>query len=337
MRGWIILVLLLAIPIVNGLGVAQDYLEDNTLRLLQGENHYLKLVMQNPDDTPVIVKLEVEGEIVQIVDYKENYTLAPTSYNNEVFLNITSPKNSKLGDYYKIVYSMVPIQEQTGSGQIGMKMRLRRSFDVVIVNEDGVGYNEYILKKEKELQKPGKFDSMKKTFSIIFVLVLLASVLTLIARKSSTISNKIILKKKKEISKQEDKPEETKKKTTYIEEKKKELKKAEKQKTIFVEEPAVIKESVEEKEPEQSIYKQETSSKDKYFYLSNGQVLKSVFELFRYLNKMPDEVFYHHVNEERNDFANWIQGVFQLTELADELVPCKTKEKFKNVLEKKLK
>jgi transposase len=53
------------------------------------------------------------------------------------------------------------------------------------------------------------------------------------------------------------------------------------------------------------------SKEDKYFFLSNNKVLKKIEELALELGNLPDEVFYNHVNQDKNDFANWIEGVFK--------------------------
>ncbi len=41
---------------------------------------------------------------------------------------------------------------------------------------------------------------------------------------------------------------------------------------------------------------------------------------------MADEIFYHHVNEAKNDFANWIKDIIGEIELADQLMNINTKK-----------
>ncbi len=52
------------------------------------------------------------------------------------------------------------------------------------------------------------------------------------------------------------------------------------------------------------------------FWAQDGQILKNVPELRAALKKMSEETFWHHVNAEKNDFANWIGEVFCDAELA---------------------
>ena len=59
-----------------------------------------------------------------------------------------------------------------------------------------------------------------------------------------------------------------------------------------------------------------TSFEDKAFVLSNNKRLRSIKDLLDYLPTMPEDVFNHHTKEGRNDFANWIKGVFEDKELA---------------------
>ena len=55
---------------------------------------------------------------------------------------------------------------------------------------------------------------------------------------------------------------------------------------------------------------------ENYFKLCNGKSIKSIDELKSALKKIDDSTFQHHVNEERNDFYNWIKDVFQDKTLA---------------------
>ena len=71
MKGWAILILFLIVPSVLGLGVAQDYLEDDTLRLMNGETHYLKIILQNPEDVDVPVLISVNSEVAELFEPKE--------------------------------------------------------------------------------------------------------------------------------------------------------------------------------------------------------------------------------------------------------------------------
>lgn len=60
--------------------------------------------------------------------------------------------------------------------------------------------------------------------------------------------------------------------------------------------------------------------KNEYFFiLRDGRKIKNIKELAEEMGKMEDAVFFHHVSDERNDFANWIKDVFDETELAEQI------------------
>ncbi|MBU0757868.1 MAG: hypothetical protein KKF44_07380 [Nanoarchaeota archaeon] len=56
-----------------------------------------------------------------------------------------------------------------------------------------------------------------------------------------------------------------------------------------------------------------------YFILTSGVAIKNLKELVGSLETMNEGVFRHHVNDERNDFANWVRDILNEPDLADEL------------------
>lgn len=55
------------------------------------------------------------------------------------------------------------------------------------------------------------------------------------------------------------------------------------------------------------------------FHLVSGQELKSLDDLSEAINLIDPETFMHHVNAEKNDFASWVEGVFDEELLAEYL------------------
>ncbi|MEM2121384.1 MAG: DUF5752 family protein [Candidatus Woesearchaeota archaeon] len=70
--------------------------------------------------------------------------------------------------------------------------------------------------------------------------------------------------------------------------------------------------------------------KDSFFI--DGKAIKSLQELVEELNIMDDDTFKKYVNEEKNDFANWIRDVFQETELANKIFSIKERKEIINIL-----
>ena len=54
----------------------------------------------------------------------------------------------------------------------------------------------------------------------------------------------------------------------------------------------------------------EEISEEFYFKLADGRVIKSVPEMIEAIRSMDEWVYRHHVNTEKNDFANWIQFIY---------------------------
>ncbi|RMD67129.1 hypothetical protein D6817_02395 [Candidatus Pacearchaeota archaeon] len=74
-----------------------------------------------------------------------------------------------------------------------------------------------------------------------------------------------------------------------------------------------------------------------YFYCCDGSVFKNVEELARGVKKLSVECFATHVSKDKNDFANWVEGVFGEKKLAKALRKAKTKKETEKVLAQWLK
>lgn len=72
------------------------------------------------------------------------------------------------------------------------------------------------------------------------------------------------------------------------------------------------------------------------FYLSNGSRFWTLEDLLNELSNMDDSVFYHHVNDERNDFSNWIAGEIKDKVLARQISKTKDKLKMAELIDKRI-
>ena len=73
------------------------------------------------------------------------------------------------------------------------------------------------------------------------------------------------------------------------------------------------------------------------FRLANGRVLKNLHELANALVSMDERTFSHHVTPARNDFSNWIAGVFGEEELARQIRGLRSREEISRKLGEALK
>lgn len=72
------------------------------------------------------------------------------------------------------------------------------------------------------------------------------------------------------------------------------------------------------------------------FWLKNGKQLKNITELNRELNGIETSVFEHHVNNQKNDFADWIEFCIQDKQLATLVRSTKNAERMRAILERKI-
>ena len=74
------------------------------------------------------------------------------------------------------------------------------------------------------------------------------------------------------------------------------------------------------------------TSPEQYFYLNNGDVIRSFSEFIEILEDMSSSTFYSHVNTTRNDFSNWIRSVFGLDNLANRIQRVNSKNEMIKIL-----
>ena len=74
-----------------------------------------------------------------------------------------------------------------------------------------------------------------------------------------------------------------------------------------------------------------------YFYVCNGAVLKDMSGLLSELKSMDDLTFLYHVNNEKNDFYNWVKEVLKDETLASKINKAKKKAEMISAVEQRLK
>lgn len=61
------------------------------------------------------------------------------------------------------------------------------------------------------------------------------------------------------------------------------------------------------------------------FWVEGNGALRNLKDLAESLRNMSDDTFTHHVNAEKNDFANWVTEILQDSRLASELKRAKSR------------
>ena len=72
---------------------------------------------------------------------------------------------------------------------------------------------------------------------------------------------------------------------------------------------------------------------DRKFYSNDGTVLSNVKELPNAIKTMSSDTFLHHVNSERNDFANWVEQVMGEEKLGLQIRRVKNKDSMVKLLQ----
>jgi hypothetical protein len=72
--------------------------------------------------------------------------------------------------------------------------------------------------------------------------------------------------------------------------------------------------------------------KDKAFIVKDGTKLHSIKDLYGHLAIIADDAFTHHVSEEKNDFASWIEHAHQDKFLAQAIRRGATKEEMRKTI-----
>ena len=72
------------------------------------------------------------------------------------------------------------------------------------------------------------------------------------------------------------------------------------------------------------------------FWLCDGRVIRSLFELSDAFKSIPSEVFAYHANSQKNDFADWIRDIVKDQQLAYLVRKSQSLKGTQEVLEKRL-
>lgn len=75
---------------------------------------------------------------------------------------------------------------------------------------------------------------------------------------------------------------------------------------------------------------------ERCFWVCDGQILSDLKELSAALRKMEKSVFKYHVNNEKNDFSQWVEEVLGDKKLAREIRKSKTLKGMATKIEKRI-
>ena len=112
------------------LGIASDFLVNNTMELEKGESKLYGVRIQNPQLDVKRVVFGFQSDIAKVVDYKEVYEFSEEQRVIPILINITAPKNAHRGQEFTVGYYIEPV-EVPGQG-LSIKTRIDKGFTVRI-------------------------------------------------------------------------------------------------------------------------------------------------------------------------------------------------------------
>ena len=81
---------------LRAIGVAQEYLENNTLYLKPGAERLFTVTVQNPDEQNITVTLGLKSDIVTIINPQESYMIPAKCYDFHIDLRIKIPRSGPI-------------------------------------------------------------------------------------------------------------------------------------------------------------------------------------------------------------------------------------------------
>jgi hypothetical protein len=295
-----VLVAILSSIFVTGLGIIPGYIENKTISVSPGEKSYYYVDLENYKGKETDVRFYLKSDVAVIADRQENYTLAANT-SIRVRINITVSPNAIIGSTYPVFYYL--------------EERFNDSVNLSNVSTTTISGKFYVEVREKEtdtpVEKPVAEEETVEEFSIWDIIdedrvaaIWFNLVIGVIVVTAVLIGVEVYYRKHS--------------------------KKIAPEKKIKKEEKKLFERKVEIKKEEKDL----EIPPEKYFRVCNGMVFKSIDEFKKNLFNIDDLSFDYHVNSKKNDFANWIEGVFNKKELADKLRRVYTKEGFGEILGK---
>jgi hypothetical protein len=278
-----VVMLLLCTAAANAFGISYQYLENNTLNLYPGQNYLFKLTIQNKDDEEINANISLQSDLATLLGGPVVYVPART-YDTFVYFNITIPEDAKINDNYSIKYVVSPVGN--GEGQVPLSVRYDRTLKITVVDRSLSAASGAAVEMPKDMRP-----TSTRYIPILAIVALVAvMIILLVWRKSSRVSKHLLHEKTAENN-----PE-----IPAVPE-------------VQAENPAAKSAGHVHKPETEDVAKKirrqknaKTISPEEYFYLKGGKVLKNLSDLKTAISTITEEEFLHHVNENKNDFAEWV-------------------------------
>ena len=132
----------------KALAVASDYLENNTLTLIEGGSGIYSIRLQNPDSYEARFKVDYDMQFMKAIEFNEEYAIPPAS-SVRIEFNVTAPEYNQNNNLFAVSYTVH--QLSSGSGGTFFLTKISKNFKLKV---------EKIPNADKNQDKPDvKYDN----------------------------------------------------------------------------------------------------------------------------------------------------------------------------------
>src|SRR3989344_909772 len=117
----------------EAIAVASDYLEDNTLTLIEGTSKIYRIQLQNPDSFEIKYKVDYDDQFMKAIDFKEEYILPPKS-SISIEFNVTAPKYDTKNNIFAVSYTVHQLTGGDGGG-IPFLTKINKNFKLKVARD----------------------------------------------------------------------------------------------------------------------------------------------------------------------------------------------------------
>ncbi len=117
----------------SALGIASDFLGNNTMELKKGESRLYGVRLQNPKLDFKKARFVLQSDFAKVIDYQEIYEFSEEQKIISILINVTAPKNAHKGQEFIVSYYVEPV-EVSGQG-LTIKPTIEKAFKVKILEK----------------------------------------------------------------------------------------------------------------------------------------------------------------------------------------------------------
>lgn len=177
----------------HALGLAYEYMDNNTITVAQGTQRVFRLTIQNEENKEYQVNISVQSDIAKIRG-NTLMTVPAKTYDTTSDILITVPDNAKIDTTYTIQFLVIPFE----NGQQNSKMTYNREFNVLV---GPPAPQQMLLPERTNTEQPKELPTRQNAFDslgVTLTLIIIIAAITMLIWRSSRKQSKTITKSKVE-------------------------------------------------------------------------------------------------------------------------------------------